>query len=59
MHTGIKPYLCLACGARFSCIGNLIKHRRTRLNTCGLPQYCTESVKVAPRPSAKRKSFSI
>ncbi|XP_026464034.1 zinc finger protein 16-like isoform X1 [Ctenocephalides felis] len=54
VHTGIKPYLCLACGARFSCIGNLIKHRRTRLNTCGLPQYCTESVKVAPRPSAKR-----
>lgn len=52
MHTGIKPYQCEGCTSRFSCIGNLIKHRRTRPETCGLPKYRT-NVKVAPRASAK------
>lgn len=54
LHTGVKPYVCEACESRFSCIGNLIKHRRARPDTCGLPQYSNNS-KCAPRASSKRK----
>lgn len=35
IHTGVKPYACEACHSEFSCIGNLLKHRRTHANTCG------------------------
>ncbi|KAG4073460.1 hypothetical protein HA402_000684 [Bradysia odoriphaga] len=52
LHTGIKPYLCEGCGSRFSCIGNLIKHRKSRPKTCGLPQFC-KNTKIAPRASSK------
>lgn len=52
IHTGIMPYACLNCEKKFSCIGNLIKHRKTRVDTCGLPQFCS-NVKVAPRPNTK------
>ncbi|CAG2058070.1 unnamed protein product [Timema podura] len=31
----IRPYMCEACGSTFSCIGNLIKHRKTHRNKCG------------------------
>lgn len=54
LHTGIKPYLCEGCGSRFSCIGNLIKHRKSRPKTCGLPQFC-KNTKIAPRASSKGK----
>lgn len=35
LHTGIKPYQCDNCGNSFSCIGNLLKHRKSHLDTCG------------------------
>lgn len=55
VHTGIKPYICSACDKLFSCVGNLIKHRRARPQTCGLPKY-NVNTKCAPRPSSKRMS---
>lgn len=51
LHTGIKSYQCECCSRQFSCIGNLIKHRRTRPETCGLPKY--KNIKCAPRASTK------
>lgn len=39
IHTGIKRIECKCCGARFSCHSNLIKHRRARTDSCGLPQF--------------------
>lgn len=39
IHTGIKRIECKCCGARFSCHSNLIKHRRARADSCGLPQF--------------------
>lgn len=51
LHTGIKSFQCECCARQFSCIGNLIKHRRTRPGTCGLPQY--KNIKCAPRASTK------
>lgn len=53
LHTGVKPYICEGCGNRFSCIGNLIKHRRSRPDSCGLPQF--KNKKIAPRASAKNQ----
>lgn len=52
VHTGIKPYFCESCASRFSCIGNLIKHRKARPDSCGLPQFAKNS-KIAPRASIK------
>lgn len=57
IHTGIKPYQCQCCGNQFSCIGNLIKHRRIRPQTCGLPQY--SNAKCAPRASTKGNNISF
>lgn len=57
LHTGIKPYQCQCCGNQFSCIGNLIKHRKIRPQTCGLPQYT--NIKCAPRASTKGNLFFL
>lgn len=35
-------------------IGNLLKHRRARPDTCGLPQHCLTN-KIVPRPNIKSK----
>ncbi|KAG5667026.1 hypothetical protein PVAND_015028 [Polypedilum vanderplanki] len=35
IHTGIKKYECEKCSARFSCISNLLAHRRSRKKDCG------------------------
>lgn len=51
LHTGVKPYVCQCCGQKFSCVGNLIKHRRVRPQSCGLPKYT--NAKCAPRASTK------
>uniref|UniRef100_A0A182IPV1 C2H2-type domain-containing protein n=1 Tax=Anopheles atroparvus TaxID=41427 RepID=A0A182IPV1_ANOAO len=52
IHSGIKPFFCKCCDARFSCVGNLIKHRKLRPKTCGLPEY-NPSSRVTPRPTKK------
>lgn len=39
IHTKIKPHECENCAQTFSCIGNLIKHRKIRPETCGLPKF--------------------
>lgn len=52
LHTGIKPFQCENCGSSFSCVGNLIKHRRTHSDTCGLIPLTTHRVK---NPTTKMK----
>lgn len=44
IHTKIKPYLCENCNQTFSCVGNLIKHRKLRLDTCGLPKFTNKKI---------------
>lgn len=39
------------CSSQFSCVGNLIKHRKARPETCGLSKYSNR--KCAPRASTK------
>lgn len=39
------------CSSQFSCVGNLIKHRKARPETCGLSKYSNK--KCAPRASTK------
>uniref|UniRef100_A0A182NTV7 C2H2-type domain-containing protein n=1 Tax=Anopheles dirus TaxID=7168 RepID=A0A182NTV7_9DIPT len=54
VHTNIKPFVCTVCSARFSCIGNLLKHRKVRRNKCGV-----ENVPIKPsesRPNKKNAS---
>lgn len=45
LHTGIKPYQCEGCGNAFSCVGNLLKHRKTHTDTCGKIPLTTHRVK--------------
>lgn len=52
LHTGIKPFQCENCGSSFSCIGNLIKHRKTHADTCGLIPLTTHRVE---HPATKLK----
>lgn len=44
LHTGVKRFMCQACGNRFSCISNLQAHRKTHRNTCGLLPNMTKPV---------------
>lgn len=44
VHTKIKPYACENCNLTFSCIGNLIKHRKVRPNSCGLPIFTNKKI---------------
>lgn len=53
IHTGVKPYTCECCDSRFSCVGNLIKHKKIRPDTCGLPIY--KVTKVCKRAGVKCK----
>lgn len=52
LHTGIKPFQCENCGSSFSCVGNLLKHRRTHPDTCGLIPLTTHRVQ---NPTTKLK----
>lgn len=55
VHTKIKPYACENCHQTFSCVGNLIKHRKVRPNTCGLPIFTNKKIcKRAGVKCAKR-----
>lgn len=44
LHTGVKPYQCDNCGHAFSCVGNLIKHRKMHADTCGTTPLTTHTV---------------
>lgn len=48
----MKPFQCENCGNSFSCVGNLIKHRRTHADTCGLIPLTTHRVQ---HPATKLK----
>lgn len=37
--------MCENCGNSFSCVGNLLKHRKTHADTCGLTPLTTHSVR--------------
>lgn len=39
LHTGIKRFECSSCGSRFSCISNLLAHKKSRKNACGDSEY--------------------
>lgn len=52
LHTGIKPYQCESCYNSFSCVGNLLKHRKTHAETCGKIPLTTHRVK---HPATKLK----
>lgn len=52
LHTGIKPYQCESCYNSFSCVGNLLKHRKTHADTCGKIPLTTHRVK---HPATKLK----
>lgn len=39
LHTGIRLVVCKCCGSKFSCSSNLIRHRRSRPDTCGKPEF--------------------
>lgn len=52
LHTGIKPFQCENCGNSFSCVGNLLKHRRTHADTCGAIPLTTHRVQ---HPTTKLK----
>lgn len=41
----LQPYECQHCHSTFSCIGNLIKHRKVRPDTCGLPKYTNQKIR--------------
>lgn len=43
LHTGIKPYVCENCDHAFSCVGNLLKHRKTH-SECNLIPLTTHRV---------------
>jgi hypothetical protein len=43
--------MCESCDSRFSCVGNLIKHRKSRPETCGQPQF-KNNTKAAPRATS-------
>lgn len=43
-HTGLKRFMCPACGCRFSCITNLQAHRKSHINTCGQVPLVTKPV---------------
>lgn len=53
IHTG-RPYLCSCCGRTFSCIGNLLKHKRRKPDTCGSEAHMDVKM-VAPRSSTRSK----
>lgn len=44
IHSGIKPYICECCSSTFSCVGNLIKHRKVRPGSCGQPIYTNKKI---------------
>jgi KRAB domain-containing zinc finger protein len=44
MKCFLQPYQCECCGQSFSCVGNLIKHRKVRPETCGLPIYSNKKI---------------
>lgn len=48
IHTKIKPYSCENCHQTFSCVGNLIKHRKIRPDTCGAPQFTNKKITKNP-----------
>lgn len=45
IRTFLQPYQCQHCQQTFSCIGNLIKHRKIRPDTCGLPKYTNQKIR--------------
>lgn len=52
-HVGVKLYKCEGCEKRFTCNSNLQKHRRARMDTCGLAPL--QSLRVLNRLNREKR----
>lgn len=59
IHTNLKPYACANCKRTFSCIGNLIKHRKVRPDTCGREEFKIQKVNKRARVKVDKNVATV